>query len=76
MRPETRAEQQRRNFAAVDKLRPLGFRPLGGMMSMKDGVSYDLSAADLDRIDRIEREGLFVIPADEVHDRILALGSR
>lgn len=27
---------------------------------MKDGKIYDLSAADLDQLDRIEREGLFV----------------
>jgi hypothetical protein len=28
---------------------------------MKDGVAYDLSAADLDQIERIEQERLFVV---------------
>jgi hypothetical protein len=40
--------------AADVKLSPWGFS--------RDGVLYDLSAADLEQIDRIVREGLFVIP--------------
>lgn len=28
---------------------------------MKDGIAYDLSDADLSQMDRIEREGLFVV---------------
>jgi len=32
---------------------------------MKGGTTYDLSAADLPQIDRIEREGLFVVPRQD-----------
>jgi len=59
-------EQDRINrFAAVEQLRPLGFYPVGGWHFMKGGTTYDLSAADLPQIDRIEREGLFVVPRQD-----------
>lgn len=60
MEPETKEQEQARRFAAVDYLRPHGFRPLGGWLFYKDGKTYDLSAADLTQIERIEREGLCV----------------
>lgn len=56
--------EQDRRFAAVCLLQPHGFRPLGAWLFYKNGVTYDLSAADLsriERIERIEREGLFVV---------------
>lgn len=45
---------------ALTILVPKGFTQLSGWWFAKDGKTYDLSAADLDQIDRIEREGLFV----------------
>ncbi len=44
----------------------LGFLPapdstLGEMRFVKNGVTYDLSAADILQLDRIERDGLFVV---------------
>jgi hypothetical protein len=48
--------------AADVKLSPWGFTHLGNGVFSRDGVLYDLSAADLEQIDRIVREGLFVIP--------------
>jgi hypothetical protein len=38
-----------------------GFTPLSDSRFMKNGKVYDLSAADLEQLERIEREGLFVI---------------
>lgn len=38
-----------------------GFTPLSDSRFMKNGKVYDLSAADLGQLERIEREGLFVI---------------
>jgi len=40
-----------------------GWMPIGQFGSMifrRNGRNYDLSAADLDQLDRIEREGLFL----------------
>ncbi len=69
-------KDQARRFAAVDKLRPLGFYPIGGWLFMKDGKAYDLGEADLDQMERIEREGLFIVEitdlpkqAQETRDR-------
>ena len=46
----------------VNQLMPLGWMPIGAFGSMqfrKNGVNYDLSAADITQLDRIERERLF-----------------
>lgn len=40
----------------------LGFTVVSCCKFSKNGLVYDLSAADLTQIDRIEREGLFVVP--------------
>ena len=61
MPPRTAEQDQAARFAAVEKLRGTGFYPIGGWLFMKDGVAYDLSAADLDQIKRIEQERLFVV---------------
>lgn len=47
-------------------LSDLGWQPVGEyhkreMKFSRNGKIYDLSAADLTQLDRIEREGLFVI---------------
>jgi hypothetical protein len=50
-------------FAICSKLYAIGWLPVGGIGEMKfrrNGKTYDLSAADLTQLDRIEREGLFV----------------
>ena len=47
----------------VAALIPQGWMPIGPFRSMtfrRNGKNYDLSAADLDQLDRIEREGLFL----------------
>lgn len=61
MEPETKEQDRERRFAAIDTLRGTGFYPIGGWHFMKDGKCYDLSAADLTQIDRIEKEGLFIV---------------
>jgi hypothetical protein len=60
MPPRTPEQDQAARLAACDTLRSTGFYPIGGWLFMKDGIAYDLSAADLSQIERIEREGLFV----------------
>lgn len=53
-----------RYLQIINKLIPKGWMPIGQYGSMtfrKSGRNYDLSAADLDQLDRIEIEGLFVI---------------
>lgn len=43
---------------------PSGWIPCGHwreMLFKKNGKRYDLSAADLEQLERIERQGLFVI---------------
>lgn len=78
----TPEEDQRLRFEACDTLRGTGFYPIGGWLFMKNGIAYDLSAADLTQIDRIEREGLFVVEitdlpvqAQESRDRAIGLES-
>ena len=61
MPPRTPEQDQGARFAACDALRGTGFYPIGGWLFMKDGIAYDLSAADLSQIKRIEQEGLFVV---------------
>jgi hypothetical protein len=54
-------QREKHYFEAIKKLRPLDWIPLGDCLFFKNGKVYDLSAADLDKIDEIEREGKFVI---------------
>jgi len=49
---------------AVERCREHGFTHRTGWLFEKDGVTYDLSAADLDQLDRIERDRLFVSMAE------------
>lgn len=58
---ETEEERWLRRAETLERVRPLGFRPLGNDCYIKDGVTYDLGSANLDHIERIEREGLFVV---------------
>lgn len=61
MEPENEDKSVRRECEAIAKL-AAQFKPLGNWLfkSNKTGNVHDLSAADLDQIDRIESEGLFV----------------
>lgn len=48
----------------INRLMPLGWMPIGQFGAMKftkSGKNYDLSAADLEQLERIEKEGLFLI---------------
>jgi hypothetical protein len=46
---------------AIEKLEPLGWMHMGEFLFFKGGKIYDLSAADLDKIELIEEKGLFVV---------------
>lgn len=61
MSTDTILKSTERRLAATDTLRGTGFYPIGGWLFMKNGIAYDLSAADLSQIDRIENEGMFVV---------------
>lgn len=54
--PEQQLAQQQR---AKEKLEPLNWVHLHGWIFMKNEKIYDLSAADLDRIEYIEQNCLF-----------------
>ena len=54
-------KERKRWLAAVDTLHSHGFHPIGRWLFIKDGKTYDLSAADLSQIKRIEEEGLFLV---------------
>lgn len=43
----------------ISKIYPLGWKPRGDMIFEKNGILYDLSAADINKLERIEDEGLF-----------------
>ena len=52
-----------RYLSIINDLVPKGWLPVGAFGSMtfrRNGRNYDLSAADLTQLDRIEREGLFL----------------
>jgi hypothetical protein len=49
-----------REMLATIRLAELGFTHVGYWQYKKEGLTFDLSAADLDQIERIEREKLFV----------------
>lgn len=61
MLPESFEEQRLRHNRMRELLGPLGWIPVGTMIFLKGSKVYDLSAADLTQIDRIEAEGLFVM---------------
>lgn len=66
MEPRTMTGEE--YFAICTKLYNKGWLPTGavGQMLFRRGdKTYDLSAADLDQLDRIEREGLFVVNTDQ-----------
>ena len=51
-------------LAIINRLIPRGWMPIGPFGSMKfrkAGRKYDLSAADLTQLERIERDGLFIL---------------
>lgn len=57
----TFAQKRAKHSEMVDRLDPLGWIPTGMFIFGKGDKLYDLSAADLDQIDRIEKDGLFVL---------------
>ena len=54
-----------RYLEIITTLIPKGWIPAGKFNTMfftKNGRTYDLSCADLNQLDRIETNGLFIIP--------------
>lgn len=60
MEPLSEEKETERLSNAKEFLESYNFKSVGGWFFLKDGVTYDLSAADLTQIERIEREKLFV----------------
>ena len=60
MNNEPKQQYDNRLELAILLLEPLGWLYMGAFFFFKGGKVYDLSAADLSQIDRIERDGLFV----------------
>lgn len=58
---ETKEQREARERLVQLTVIPLGWKPLGGCLFERNGKRFDLSAADLTQLARIEREGLFVI---------------
>ena len=61
MKPLEKEAEKRRLGEATKKLILLNFVPFGSWLFFKGGNIYDLSAADLGQIERIENEGLFIV---------------
>lgn len=61
MKPETHEENYNRWQKALPILRAKGWNSLGGWIFEKNGLKYDLSAADIEKIDWIEEKGYFRI---------------
>jgi hypothetical protein len=64
---ENASLRRERNRKRVIFLLGKGFTPLSNTHFMKGGKVYDLSAADLEQLERIEREGLFVVRPEPAH---------
>lgn len=58
---ETLAHLRQRELHAAHELNAKGWLPLGGFKFWRNGRTYDLSAADLNQLDRIEAQGLFLV---------------
>jgi hypothetical protein len=61
MNPESAMQNLQRISAAMCELSGKGFTYTGGWIFTKNDQYYDLGAADLTQIDKIEREGLFLV---------------
>lgn len=61
MEPETFEQKRDKHDKIYKILIPLGWRPVGMLTFSKNGKIYDLSTADISQIDRIEKEGLFLL---------------
>lgn len=66
MEPLSPEKEKELLTSVIARLKPLGFTMISKWMFLKNGNIYDLSAADLDQIERIEREGLFILDHEGV----------
>jgi hypothetical protein len=73
MPPETQEQRNIRHNAMVDRLLPLGWNcapysasrgQFRAFIFEKDGILYDLGAADLDQLDYIVANNLFIVEWD------------
>ena len=60
MEPHSEESDRIRLNNAIPRLNQHGFSQFNGRMFSKGHRVYDLSAADIDQIERVERDGLFV----------------
>lgn len=58
---ETTEHYRTREMLAAHELNSKGWLPLGNFRFFRNGKIFDLSAADLQQLERIESENLFVI---------------
>ena len=76
MKPLERENERQRWLKAVDNLSTLGFMPYGQMWRfIKHGKVYDLSCADLNQMEKIERDGVFVIIQDAEQTKLVSTSS-
>jgi predicted NBD/HSP70 family sugar kinase len=61
MNSQTREQREQQIKNAIEVLDPEKFIHIGNMHFMHEGVEYDLSAADLKKIDTIVEKQLFVV---------------
>jgi hypothetical protein len=54
-------QREIRNQILRDHLEPLGWLPMGDALFFRGSKVYDLGAADITQLDRIEAEGLFIV---------------
>lgn len=64
MKPNTLKKEKERFAAACLEIIPQGWVPVGYWLFERNGKIYDLSAADLKQLERIEREGRFLMESE------------
>jgi hypothetical protein len=60
MKPDLEKSKQRL-LNSIEMLREKGFIQVNDWVFEKNGIKHDLSAADLEQLERIEKEKLFTV---------------
>ncbi len=61
MKSKSKQQELKRELRVINKIYPLGWIPQGNFRFLRNGKLYDLSASDISQLDRIEKQGLFLI---------------